>query len=184
MDRRIRKTRENIFNALKVLLSKKDFNKITVDEIINYADVGRATFYSHFETKDYLLKELCEDLFCHIFDSISDHHTNHNHMFECNPPQSVFLHLFNHFKNDDHNILALIAKQENEIFLFYLKNNLNNLILKEIDNILKIKKDVPQDFWINHISSTFIETLKWWYKNNLLESSETITNYFINVLVS
>ena len=57
MDRRQRKTREAIFTAFIELLSKKDFAQITVGEIINQADIGRATFYSHFETKDFLLKD-------------------------------------------------------------------------------------------------------------------------------
>ena len=58
MDRRKRKTREAIFSAFIELLSAKDFSQITVGEIIERADVGRATFYDHFETKDFLLKEL------------------------------------------------------------------------------------------------------------------------------
>jgi AcrR family transcriptional regulator len=59
MDRRQRKSRESIFSAFTDLLSEKDFTQITVGEIIERADVGRATFYAHFETKDYLLIELC-----------------------------------------------------------------------------------------------------------------------------
>ena len=72
MDRRQRKTREAIFSAFTQLLSEKDLTQITVGDIIRQADVGRATFYAHFETKDYLLKALCEELFCHIFDAAQE----------------------------------------------------------------------------------------------------------------
>ena len=82
MDRRQRKTREAIFKAFIALLSKKHFNQITVGEVIERADIGRATFYAHFETKDFLLKALCEELFCHIFDAVENNKANHRHIFD------------------------------------------------------------------------------------------------------
>ena len=83
MDRRQRKTRDAIFAAFTALLSRKDFAQITVGEIIEIADVGRATFYAHFETKDFLLKAYCEELFCHIFDAEAPGKSDHRHIFHC-----------------------------------------------------------------------------------------------------
>lgn len=179
MDRRQRKTREAIFTAFIKLLSVKDFSKITVGEIIDGADVGRATFYSHFETKDFLLAELCEELFCHIFDAMNQENHNHKHIFDCDAPPSVYLHLFQHLKNNDNNILKLLSSPNNEVFYQYFKNNLQKLVISQLHLFEERKNpNLPEDFWINHISYTFVETIKWWLTNGMKESAETITDYF------
>ena len=179
MDRRQRKTREAIFSAFTDLLSKKEFNQITVGEIIEKADIGRATFYAHFETKDFLLKELCAELFCHIFDAINNQQREHKHIFDCDAPDSVFLHLFQHLQKNDNNILGLLSCQNNELFLQYFKNNLKKLVITQLPLFESKKSEkLPESFWINHISATFVETLKWWLHNGRKESPETITEYF------
>ena len=182
MDRRQRKTREAIFAAFTDLLSKKDFNQITVGEIIDRADIGRATFYSHFETKDFLLKAFCEELFCHIFDT-ERNETEHKHIFNCDGADSVFLHLFQHLQRNDNNILVLLSSQNNELFLKYFKVNLEILVERHIFLFESYNtKDVPNSFWKNHIVSSFIETIKWWISNGMKESPETLTQYFFAVI--
>ncbi len=183
MDRRQRKTREAIFKAFIDLLSVKSYNKITVAEIIDNADVGRATFYAHFETKDYLLKEMCTELFCHIFDETSKNKVIHHHIFECNAPESVFLHLFNHLLKNDNNILKLLSGKNNELFASYFKASLIDLVKAHI-SVTEYSEsfNVPQDFIINHISSSFVETVKWWIDNGKKESPTEINEYFNAVI--
>ena len=180
MDRRRRKSREAIFKAFSELLSEKNVNYITVGEIIERADVGRATFYAHFETKDYLLKELCEELFCHVFDSVEGNMNNHKHIFDCNAPDSVFLHLLRHIKNNDHNILDLLSCCNNDLFLRYFKEGLLKLIRSQSDFFGNEKiKQLPEDFLLNYISSAFTETVKWWIDGKMKQSPEEITRYFM-----
>ena len=166
--------------ALTRLLARKDFGKITVGQIIQEADVGRATFYAHFETKEDLLKELCQELFCHIFDAMGSGNQEHRHIFDCDAPASVFLHLFEHIQRNDHNLLQLLSGQNNQLFLDYFKNNLNRLVESQLPVFEHRKSEkLPESVWVDHISATFVETLRWWIENGMAQSPETITEYFL-----
>lgn len=179
MDRRQRKSRDAIFAAFSDLLAKKSYTQITVGEIIEKADVGRATFYAHFETKEYLLKELCRELFCHIFDTKEDNRSHH-HIFDCQAPDSVFLHLFQHLGKNDNHILDLLSGQNNDIFLGYFKVGLKDLIESQLDTINPNMCDqLPKSFLVNHIASTFVETVRWWMDNRCRQTPEEITKYFL-----
>lgn len=179
MDRRQRKTRNAIFNAFISLLNEKSFEKITVGEIIERADIGRATFYAHFETKDYLLKELCGELFCHIFDCMRGENEKHSHIFSCDAPDTDFLHLFQHIKKNDNHILDLLSGNNNGLFLGYFKSGLIGMIHSRKESFTSIfSRSLPEDFVINHIASTFVETVHWWVKGNLKLSPEEINGYF------
>lgn len=183
MDRRQRKTREAIFDAFTRLLAHKDFAQITVGQIIEQADVGRATFYAHFETKDYLLKEFCEELFCHIFDAASPEECDHHHIFDCDSTDAAFLHLFQHLQKNDRNILALLSSQNNELFFTYFRAGLAQLTESQLPLLASHRpKDIPEDFWREHIVATFIGTLKWWLRNGRKETPAEITAYFLAVV--
>jgi len=183
MDRRQRKTREAIFNAFILLLSKKNYNNITVGEIIEIADIGRATFYSHFETKDFLLKDLCRELFSHIFNAENQEKKEERNIFNCDIHDSVFLHLFKHVKKNDNNICKLLSSKNNELFLEYFKSETKVLIITHLSDFKDRKpQNIPDDFWVNHITATFIETLRWWIENRLKEAPETINEYFLQLI--
>ena len=180
MDRRCRKTREAIFTAFAELLAQKNVSQITVGEIIARADVGRTTFYAHFETKDYLLKALCEELFCHIFDAADTRRTHHRHIFDCDAPDSVFLHLFRHIQKNDHHILDLLICPNNNLFLQYFKSGLRDLVENQYEFFAAGKAAaLPREFWVNHIAATFVETMRWWVENKLQQSPELIAEYFL-----
>ena len=51
MDRRKRKSRKAIFDACVELIQEKEFENITINEIVVRADLNRGTFYLHFADK-------------------------------------------------------------------------------------------------------------------------------------
>ncbi len=62
MDRRAARTRRALHGALISLILRKGYDAITVQEIIDEADVGRATFYAHYRGKEDLLRGGFEEL--------------------------------------------------------------------------------------------------------------------------
>lgn len=61
-DRRVRRTRELLRGALLALIQEKGYDRITVQDILDRADVGRSTFYAHYRDKDELLLSGFEDV--------------------------------------------------------------------------------------------------------------------------
>ena len=183
MDRRQQKTRAAIFDAFSTLLAKKSYSKITVQEIIDTANVGRTTFYAHFETKDDLLKALCEDLFGHIISSALDCTHTHGLYSDGNAPESVFCHLLQHLQENENNILELLSCESSELFLRYFKNSLNELIQNQfVSQNRKNNTDIPQDFLVNHISGSFVEMVLWWIKGRMKQTPEELDHYFRAVI--
>jgi AcrR family transcriptional regulator len=54
-DRRVLKTRRALSRALIELVLEKGYASVSVQDILDRADVGRSTFYAHFESKEMLL---------------------------------------------------------------------------------------------------------------------------------
>jgi len=61
-DRRVQRTRQLLQDALIGMMIEKGYEATTVQDIIDRANVGRATFYAHFADKETLLASRIEDL--------------------------------------------------------------------------------------------------------------------------
>ena len=152
-----------------------------IQNIIDEANIGRSTFYSHFETKDDLTKSMCYELFDHIITSAIDHQ-DHNNLYSCdNAPDSVVLHILYHLLENDNNILTLLSCEGNELFLHYFKLSLNELFKNQYPAD-HTNKDIPYDFLINHISGSFVEMVRWWLDGHKSVSPEELDKYFTSVI--
>ena len=93
-DRRIERTQQLLRGALRSLIQEKGFEALTVQDIIDRANVGRATFYAHFDNKDDLLvsgfDELRASLKARQRDALSRGQTIEDRVFGFS--QEVFAH--------------------------------------------------------------------------------------------
>jgi len=69
VDRRVQKTHKLLQDALIQLVTEKTYESVSIREILERANVGRSTFYAHFQDKDQLLHSILDRL-----DELFDQH--------------------------------------------------------------------------------------------------------------
>ena len=173
MDRRQKKTRDAIFRALSKLLEHKRYENITVQDIIDTADVGRSTFYSHFETKDMLLKSMCSDIFDHIFEGDICNYTTEKKDLE-----AELSHVLWHLGEHKADISGIFLSQSSDIFMRYLGEYLEKLFRLHLEDFYF---KAPSDFILNHLVGSFTEAIKWWVRTDMSTPPEAVAKYFIEV---
>ena len=176
LDRRQRKTRAAIFKALQTLLEQKEYSAITVQEIIDEANIGRSTFYAHFETKDDLLRSLCDEIFYHVFTDLLPQEED---TLDCKNLELKLGHILYHLKENQVNIRGTIATDGDNLFMTYFKQYLTQLFSRYT---MLFPQEVPVDFLIHHLVGSFAETVKWWISHNMEPGYEKIAHFYIEVV--
>ena len=174
MDRRQKKTRNAILKAFGELLEKRRYERISVQDIIEKADVGRSTFYAHFETKDALLKALCSDIFDHIFEGEACEYPLKNEGLE-----ATLAHILWHLKEHQTNVMGLLASESGELLMQYVKEYLYLLFQKRIK---EFQTQAPEDFLLHHLVGAFAATVSWWVKRDMKDEPALVARYFVQVI--
>lgn len=174
MDRRQRKTRTAIFNAFTYLLKTENYSKITVQQIIDIADIGRTTFYSHFETKDDLLKYLSQEIFDHVFSE--DLNKEKTHDFSQNHgTRDRIRHILYHLQEHMDYLPGILSGDGGDIFMESFKKYLIDLFTPSVRSA---DKSAPDDYILNHMICDFSETIRWWSRNPKYTPDE-ICSFFL-----
>lgn len=178
MDRRQKKTRAAIFDAFSKLLETKRFEHITVQEIIDTANIGRSTFYAHFQTKDDLLRTMCTDIFQHVF-SVNLPQTEDGGSQGISELEGKLGHILYHLKGSKKEVKRILCSESGDLFMAYLKEYLFELFQCYID---AFTFDVPEEFMLHHLVGSCAEAIKWWSASNMEQDPYQIARYFISVV--
>ncbi|HYF62162.1 MAG TPA: TetR/AcrR family transcriptional regulator [Herpetosiphonaceae bacterium] len=156
-DRRSQRTRQLLNDALVALMLEKNYDAITVNEIIARANIGRSTFYGHFYDKDDLLAGNIERLMRSLgqrpaagpsgFDSAA--------LFEHIHAQRA---LFKALARGGGLAIALKASQR--VMVAVIERSL-------AERAGPGQPAVPLPALAQYLAATFIALLRWWLDNDL-----------------
>ena len=177
MDRRQRKSRSAIFKAFNSLLGEKAYSNITVQEIIDLADVGRTTFYAHFPTKADLLTELSKEILDHVFSCVPDKEETHDFSAVRQDAEMLISHVFYHIRENRMDIPRIVGSECAPIFLGHFRTRLIEELCAR--NLIIDSPPVPYDFATSQVAGSFVSTLVWWISEGMNIPPEMLASYFM-----
>ena len=160
IDRRVLRTRTALFDALVALVRRKDYELITVEDILAEANVGRATFYAHFTSKDDLLRRSLDRLRQLLLAAMD---SSLRPPFPLDPGWSASRTLFEHVA-EFADIRAALAGGRGAAIL-------RNAIDEVLAGVLREKMPpgavdgFPRELAILHVVSTIDTVLRWWLEH-------------------
>ncbi len=162
-DRRVRRTRKSLHDALISLILEKNYDAITVQEILDRADVGRSTFYSHFQSKDELLISGVHDLRRMLNSKLQGKKApTKGHEDVIAFSGAMFEHA-NEYRNVYY---AILNTQAWPLIRQHIEEVLDELIRREckaeIGKLKKTDPDLPVDLFVHYLTGSFFSVLMWW----------------------
>nr|WP_329618609.1 TetR/AcrR family transcriptional regulator [Streptomyces sp. S465] len=181
-DRRVRRTRAALRQALVELVLDKGFQAITVEEITERADIGRATFYAHYRDKEDLLVGIVRDLAQDRERLLPAVRQAHVQGFTGLPVKYIFEH----------------ATLERDVYRVILRGEGDGRALREFTELIRthaemafrdraeqlgVEPRIPLGIVARAWTGELISVLSWWVENDTGYTAEQITAHLRDLSV-
>jgi AcrR family transcriptional regulator len=173
VDRRVQRTRRTLQKALIALILEKRFDTITVQDVLDRADVGRSTFYAHFRSKEDLFRSDFENLLGYIRRGVASSGARGERILPVRE-------LFEHVREFRRLYRAMAAST--------LRGSLYRLsvahIAAGIEEALRARQrprhrpPIPLPILANHIAVALLSTLDWWVGSGMPHEPERMDEIF------
>ncbi|WP_260980752.1 TetR/AcrR family transcriptional regulator [Bacillus pumilus] len=185
-DKRATESKQQLRKALFQLLSEKEWEKISVQDLTKAAGIHRTTFYQHYEDKFDLAQQVMDEMFdvmkCAIFapvqeDDLEKEHVAYVYIFR------FYQHLQEHEKE-----YQILLKRGREL-------NIHETVRAFFEESISLGKEgvagskpdlhlVPIDMQKQFIISAYVGTAEWWLRTGRPYSPEFMANSMIHLIVN
>jgi AcrR family transcriptional regulator len=177
VDRRIKKNQTAIMNALMQLIAEKDFEKITINEIADRADVNRGTIYSHYSDKYDLLDKCIEAHLEHLIESC--YFVDESEPF---PSKISLLRTLEQIEKNAPFYMTLLHNKGIPSFRSHLQEMMNKRIKEQIVENDLSQDELSKDIFVQFLSSAIVGVIEWWLTHTMPCSAEEITEQLWSLL--
>ena len=170
-DRRVVKTKRAICNAFALLLSKKNFNDITIKEVADLADVNRKTVYNYYSG----IHEILDDIENQVVNAYTNAIRSFNFKEEIRNPYKLFENLTLILNNNIDFYSSLLKLDTNSKLSQKIISSLKEKVCEELNSQSLFPED-KLDFIVSFVISGMIAAYQSWFNSDrersLLEFSQ------------
>jgi AcrR family transcriptional regulator len=172
-DRRVQRTRARLQRALIDLISERPYDAITIQEIVDRADVGRTTFYAHFQDKEALF------LSCHESILGGFHHPHSKDQLLATEPPPGMPEAYRHLAEARTLFDPIFQGREVLIILRQIRDSSARQILTILETAFSgMASKVPLDMLANYLAGAQLALVQWWLENRQPYSPEELARTF------
>ena len=183
-DRRVQRTQQLLEAALLSLIKEKEFDAISVQEIIDRANVGRATFYAHYDNKEDLLESGFEGLLADLKERQREARSRAG-----SGEEQLFAfshHLLAHA--DEHRAIfpAMVSRRGGALIQHLLRRLLLRVVREDVKAIQVREKAgaIPAEATVEFIAGGLFGLLLWWMSGKMRVPVEDVDRIFRKLAIS
>lgn len=177
-DRRVQRTRELLQKTLIELMRERDYDSITIQQIVDRANIGRTAFYLHYSNKDELFLS-CHEAVIHSFEFGALYPPSREVLLADEPPAGM-IEAFKHLEATRSLLYPIFQGQDS---LGTLRRMLRDWSAKEIEASLRAvfsetDSAIPFDLLANYLAGAQISLMHWWLEKRQPYSAEQLAQTF------
>ena len=167
-DRRVRRTKKLLTQALTQLLQEKQINEITVKELTDLADMNRGTFYLYYKDMFDMLEKIEDGM----FEALDEIVSLHEHCDVSQQTKPILLDLFHFIEENQEMCRVLLSPHGDMNFLHRLNEVVREKCLKAWPDIRKEKGEADFDYHYSFVVFGCAGIIRAWVNRNCPESAE------------
>jgi len=181
-DRRVRRTNKQLRDALLALILEKGYDVITIQDIVDRADLSRATFYLHYRDKEELLVSSLEEMFDALLEGKGQ--LTPDMLLPTGQP-SCYL-AYQHAQEYSALYKVMLSERGVAYVMHRIQDYLAEESRYEIEALLLHighKPDVPVDIIATHMAGALFSSLVWWIENDMPYPAEYMAQTFQRMMM-
>lgn len=179
-DRRVQRTRQLLQKTMLELILQKGYDEVTVQEITDKADLGRATFYLHYGDKKDLLVACIDTIIASISSQFEAFTPDQWAVWDEATLKKIF-----EIALDKANLYRVIISGQAGI---EVSRRLHSLIasktkqfLEDLITRLNLSPNLPVDFLCHYYAGAMLSMIYWWLESENRYTPEEMTQMFREV---